>query len=264
MSKLAVLGGTPTISNKPEELFHWPIITKEDEDAALDVLRKGTMSGFDVTKKFEAEYKAWQGREYALGYNNGTGALLGAMWACGVGVGDEVIGPSLTYWASAMPAFDLGATVVFADCDPETLCIDPKDIEHRITKKTKAIMVVHYLGHPCEMDTIMAIGKKHNIKVIEDYSQAQGGYYKGKMVGSWGDIAASSLMASKSFGIGEAGILCTDDRLLFERACAFGHYERTFDLAGFTVSELTDPSLVPYGGLPWGGYSLNTTAPGQR
>jgi len=158
-----ILGGKPIIIDPPEDLFKWPIITKEDEDAALDVLRRGAMSDTDITREFEKEFKTWQGREYALGYNNGTSALLGALWACGVGVGDEVIGPSLTYWASALGAFDLGATVVFADVDPVTLCIAPKEIENRITKRTKAIMAVHYLGHPCEMDAIMAIGKKHNI-----------------------------------------------------------------------------------------------------
>jgi len=244
--KPVILGGTPIVINAPESLFKWPIITKEDEDAALDVLRRGAMSGTDVTRQFEAEFKTWQGRAYGLGYNNGTGALLGALWACDVGIGDEVICPSLTYWASAIPVFDLGATVVFADCDPETLCISPDDIEHRITKRTKAIMVVHYLGHPCEMDKILEIGKKHKVKVIEDFSHAQGGLYKGKKVGSWGDVAASSLMSGKSFAIGEAGILVTDDKLIYEKAMAFGHYERS--------GELTDEWLVSYAGLPMGGY----------
>ena len=244
--KPVILGGAPVIENPPADLFNWPVVTKEHEDAVLDVLRRGAMSGLDVTRRFEAEFSAWQGRRRALCCNNGTSALLGAMWACGVGAGDEIICPSVTYWASALPAFNLGATVVFADIDPESLCIAPGDIERRITDRTKAIIAVHYLGHPAEIDAIISIGKRHGIKVIEDFSHAQGGFYKGKRVGSWGDAGASSLMSGKSFAIGEAGILVTDDNEIYEKAVAFGHYERG--------PELTDEWLSSYGGLPMGGF----------
>ncbi|MCL2519318.1 MAG: DegT/DnrJ/EryC1/StrS family aminotransferase, partial [Oscillospiraceae bacterium] len=98
-NKLVILGGEPIITDIPAELFAWPVITKEDEDAVLEVLRRGAMSGTDVTLKFTEEFKAWQGRGYAVGTPNGTAAVLSAMWACGVGAGDEVICPSLTYWA---------------------------------------------------------------------------------------------------------------------------------------------------------------------
>ena len=244
--KPVILGGTPIIENPPADLFGWPIVTHEHEEAVLDVLRRGAMSGLDVTRLFEVEFAAWQGRRRALCFNNGTNALLSAMWACGVGNGDEVICPSVTYWASALPAFNLGATVVFADIDPETLCIDPRDIEHRITDRTKAIVAVHYLSHPAAMDAIVSIGERRGIKVIEDFSHAQGGFYKGKRVGSWGDVGASSLMSGKSFAIGEAGILVTDDNAIYEKAVAFGHYERS--------SELTDEWLASYRGLPMGGF----------
>jgi dTDP-4-amino-4,6-dideoxygalactose transaminase len=243
--KPVILGGRPLLADPPKALFHWPIITQEDEAAAIDVLRRGATSGTDVTRQFEAEFAAWQGREYALGYCNGTAALTGALWGCGVGVGDEVIGPSVTYWASALTVFGLGATVVFADIDPETLCLDPNDIEHRITERTKAILVVQYLGHPAAMDDIMAIARKHGVKVIEDFSHAQGGMYKGKKNGSWGDVGAASLMGSKSLAIGESGVIVTDDKTILERAVAFGHYER--------MGALTDESLTAYRGLPLGG-----------
>ena len=118
---LALLGGSPTVKNDVGDMFDWTIITPEDEAAALEVLRRGAMSGTDVTMKFERELAAWQRTEYALGHNNGTSAILAAMYGCGVGVGDEVIGPSLTYWASALQCFSLGATVVFADVQPDTL-----------------------------------------------------------------------------------------------------------------------------------------------
>lgn len=247
MSQLAILGGPKAVQSDPRDLFTWPIVTKEDEDAVLDVIRRGAMSGTDVTRQFEDEFAAWQGRRYALGFSNGTSALLTAMYAVGVGVGDEIIAPSLTYWASVLQCFSLGATVVFAEVDPETLCIDPSDIEHRITPHTKAIMVVHYVGHPADMDPILAIARKHNIAVIEDVSHAQGGLYKGRKVGTFGDVAAMSLMSGKSLPIGEAGILVTDDLAIYERSIAFGHYER------YNASIETE-ELKPYAGLPLGGY----------
>jgi perosamine synthetase len=235
------------VVSEEEDMFTWPIITKEDEDAVLDVLRKGGMSGTDVTKQFENEFAVWQGTKYALGYNNGTAALHSAMFACKIGVGDEIICPSVTYWASAAPVFSLGASVVFADIDANTLCINPSDIEHRINSRTKAIVVVHYLAHPADMDPIMEIAKKHGLKVIEDVSHAQGGLYKGRKLGSIGDVAAMSLMSAKSLAIGEAGMLATNDLEIYERAIAFGHYERFND-------SIQSEELKRYAGLPMGGY----------
>ncbi|MBP1988407.1 DegT/DnrJ/EryC1/StrS family aminotransferase [Paenibacillus eucommiae] len=245
--KLALLGGPKAVGQVEAEMFHWPIVTEEDEAAVLEVLRKGTMSGTDVTKKFEQEFADWLGMDYALGFNNGTNSLQAAMYGCEVGIGDEIICPSVTYWATALPAFSLGATVVFAEIDPVTLCIDPKDIEHRITERTKAIVVVHYLGHPADMDAIMEIAERHHIKVIEDVSHAQGGYYKGRRVGTIGDVGAMSLMAGKSFAIGEGGIFVTNNRDIYERAIALGHYERFND-------SIQNEALRPHIGVPYGGY----------
>ncbi len=246
---LALLGGTKTVKEEHAEMFKWPIMTEEDEAAALAVIRSGAMSGTDITKQFEKEFAQWLDMQYALGFNNGTSSLLAAMYGCKVGVGDEIICPSVTYWASALPAYSLGATVVFAEIDPTTLCLDPNDLEHRITERTKAIVVVHYLGHPADMDAIMAIAQKHNIKVIEDVSHAMGGYYKGQRVGTIGDVGAMSLMSGKSLAIGEAGIFVTNDREIYERAIAFGHYERFND-------DIQTEELKPYAGLPFGGYKF--------
>jgi len=248
-SKLALLGGAKMVTIDAGDMFNWPIITEEDEQAVLGVLRARKMSGLDISKQFETEFANWCGSKYALTAPNGTSAIQEAMFAVGVGVGDEIIGPSLTYWASSLQVYSLGGTVVFAEVDPETLCIDPDDIEHRITKRTKAIVVVHYLGYPCDMDRIMAIAEKHNIKVIEDVSHAQGSLYKGRMLGSIGHIGAMSLMTYKSFPIGEAGILVTNDRKYFERAVMFGHYLRQGE-----PGTITDPELVAIKGLPLGGY----------
>lgn len=245
-SQLAIFGGPKAIQCDTGDMFSWPIITKEDEDAVLEVLRRGGMSGTDVTKQFEKEFSNWQGAKYALGFNNGTSALQAAMFGCKVGVGDEIICPSITYWASALPVFSLGGTVVFADIDPDTLCIDPRDIERCITNRTKAIVVIHYLGYPADMDPIMEIARRNNIKVIEDVSHTQGGLYKGRKLGTIGDVGAMSLMAGKSFAIGEGGMLVTNNLEIYERAIALGHYER-FN------GDIQTEELKPYIGLPMGG-----------
>jgi len=243
---LAVRGGPRAVTAPDDDIFTWPIVTEEDEQAVLEVLRRGAMSGTDVTKQFEKEYAKWHGVKYALGFNTGTAALHAAMWACGVGRGDEIIAPGFTYWASALPALNLGATVVFADIDPRTLCLDPSDLEHRITSSTKAIVVVHLSGHPADMDPIMEIAGRHGVKVIEDVSHAHGGRYKGRLLGTIGHVGCFSCMSGKSLAIGEAGMLITNDRLIYERSIAFGHYERH--------GELTDPELAAVGGMPQGGF----------
>ncbi len=246
-SPLAFFGGPKAVHSDVGDLFTWPILTQEDEEAVLDVLRRRAMSGMDVTKEFEREFAAWQGTQYALGFSSGTAALHAAMFGCHVGVGDEIICPSVTYWASCLPCFSLGATVVFAEIDPDTLCLDPDDVEHRITDRTKAIIVVHYVGYPADMDPIIEIARRHGVKVIEDVSHAHGAIYKGRKVGAIGDVAAMSLMSGKSLATGEAGILATDDLEVHERAIAFGHYGRF-------GADIQTESLRPYIGLPMGGY----------
>lgn len=255
-SELAIHGGAKAVTADPGDIFTWPIVTAEDEQAVLDVLRRGAMSGLDVTLKFEKGVAEWLGVKYALGSCNGTASLLGAMWACGVGVGDEIVCPSVTFWASAMPALSLGATVNFADIDPDTLCIDPADIEHRIGERTKAIVVVHLYGHPCEMDAILEIARRRGVKVIEDASHAHGALYKGRLVGTIGDVGCMSMMSGKAFAIGEAGMLVTDDHSIWERAVAFGFYERTGQsrYAKGDEAAITDPKLTRFAGLPMGGF----------
>ncbi len=244
---LALLGGPKAVPTAEPQLFAWPLVTKEDEEAILGVLHAGSMSAIDITRQFEREWSAYLGVDYSLGHCSGTASLLAAMYGVGVGRGDEIIAPSFTFWSGVLQAFSLGATIVFADIDPKTYCIDPADIERRITPRTKAIIAVHYCGYPCDMDAIMAIARKHGVKVIEDCSHAHGGLYKGRMVGTLGDVSGFSMMSFKSFAIGEAGMLCTNDRRIYERALAFGHYERTWP-------DLTLPELRATAGLPLGGY----------
>ncbi|MBR4654042.1 MAG: DegT/DnrJ/EryC1/StrS family aminotransferase [Kiritimatiellae bacterium] len=247
MSNLAFLGGRPVVEKADESLFHWPIVNDAMRKAQAEVLETGNMSGTDIARRFEAAFASWQKRKYALSHNNGTSALNAAMHAIGLGPGDEMICTSLTYWASCTGALALGAGVVFCDIDPNTLQMDPASFEARITPRTKAVMVVHYMAHPAPMDEIMSIARRHGIKVIEDVSHAQGGHYKGRMLGTFGDVAAMSLMSCKSFAIGEGGMLVTDDAEIYRRAIRFGHYDRIADV--FSEEEMEATKNVPFGGL---------------
>ena len=247
-NKLAILGGEPVVGKDAPvgNLFNWPIITEEDEAAALEVIRSGDFSGTTISQQFEQEFAAWQGTKHAVVFCNGTQALAAAMFAIGLGAGDEMICTTKTYWASATPALIFGATPVFCNIN-RMLSMDPEDLERRITPRTKAIMVVHYMAYPCDMDCIMAIAKKYDLKVIEDVSHAHGALYKGKKVGTFGDVAAMSLMSGKSLVAGEGGMLVTDNREIYERALAYGHYERN------NATNIQSEALKPFLGLPLGG-----------
>jgi dTDP-4-amino-4,6-dideoxygalactose transaminase len=240
------LGGDKTVTDYASDLFTWPIVTREDEEAVLEVLRRGAMSDTDVTKAFEADFKQWQGTKYALGYNCGTSSIHGALYGCGIGRGDEVICMSTVYWAAVLPILSFGAVPVFADIEFHSLCMCPADFERKITPHTKAVMVVHNFAHPANMDAIMPIAKKHGLKVIEDVSHAHGTLYKGKMAGTFGDVAAMSLMSQKSLPVGEAGMLVTDNLEIYERAIAYGHYER--------FTGMQTEYLRKWEGLPLGGH----------
>lgn len=246
MSQLALLGGKPALAEAYPELFAWPIVTPAMESAVLDVLRQGTMSGTALTKEFERGYAEWMGVDYALASVNGTASILEALWALGIGAGDEVICPSATYWASALPVFSLGAKVVFADIEPDTLCLDPASVEAHITPRTRAVVVVHHVAHPADMDPLMEVARRHKLKVLEDVSHAQGGLYKGRYLGTFGDVGVCSLMTGKSFAIGEGGIFYTRDREIYERGLLWGHYERLGEIKALKLPE-------EVGALPWGG-----------
>ncbi|NRA39671.1 MAG: aminotransferase class V-fold PLP-dependent enzyme [Planctomycetes bacterium] len=248
-STLAIHGGPAAFQDSDNELFHWPIVTAEDEAAVCAVMRAGSMSEIDLTIEFEKDICAWQGSAFALCTCNGTASLAAAMFGIGLGAGDEIIGPAMSYWATLLPAIQLRAVPVVADVDAYTMCIDPQSIAQRITDKSKAIIVNHQFGHPCDMDAIMALAHKHNLKVIEDVSHAQGGLYKGKKLGSIGDVGAMSMMGAKSLAAGEGGVLVTDHRQIWERASAFGHYLRTAPNRAI----ITDPDLQALAGLPLGG-----------
>lgn len=244
---LALFGGDAAVRTVAGDVFTWPIVTTETEQAVLAVLRSGKISAFEITECFEREYADWLGVKYALACNNGTAAVHSGLFGLGIGTGDQIICPAMTYWASCLPVYSLGGTVVFADIDPETLCLDPADIEHRVTSSTRAIVAVHYAGRPAAMDEILAVARRHGIAVLEDASHAHGSLYKGRLTGTLGEAAAFSFMSGKSFPIGEGGMLVTNDRRVYERAVAFAHYARH-------EACLTLPDIKAGSGLPWGGY----------
>ena len=168
--------------------------------------------------EFEQKTAEFLGVKHAVSVCNGTVALHLALMALGIGEGDEVILPSLTYVASANAVTYTGATPVFADSLKETWQIDPADIERKITKHTRAIMVVHLYGQPCEMNRIMEIAKEHDLFVVEDCAEAFGSTYKGKCVGGFGDISAFSFYGNKTITTGEGGMVVTNNSVLCERA----------------------------------------------
>lgn len=169
---------------------------------------------------FEKEFAARMNARYALAVTSGTAALEAAMAALQIGPGDEVIIPAWTWHSSATSVVRAGGLPVFAEID-ESFNIDPADIEHRITPQTKAIMAVHLQGCPADMDAILAVARKRGLKVLEDCAQSVGGSYKGKPLGSMGDIAIYSHQINKTITAGEGGSVVTNDPVLFERAARF-------------------------------------------
>lgn len=172
----------------------------------------------EYVNKFEESFANYIGVNYATGVCNGTVAVHLALLALGIGPGDEVIVPTFTYIASVNPIKQLGATPVFADSLDDTWQVDPDDVKKKISPATKAIMVVHLYGHPCDMDKIMQIAHENDLFVIEDCAEAIGSEYKGKKCGSFGDIAAFSFFGNKTITCGEGGMVLTNDPTLYDRA----------------------------------------------
>lgn len=194
-------------------------IKGEIEATLKRILEEGQfILGPDV-KKFEGEVAAYVGTKFGVGVASGTDALHIALRACGVGHGDEVITTPFTFIATAETVVHCGATPIFVDIDPRTYNIDPNKIEAKITPRTKAILPVHLYGQAADMDAIMGIARKHNLKVIEDCAQALGTEYRGKKVGSFGEAGCLSFFPSKNLGAyGDAGMVVTSDAAIAETA----------------------------------------------
>ena len=183
--------------------------SEEAINAVVEVMRDAeAQTQGDYLKKFEAQFKAYTGANHVFGVDNCTNALRMAAILCGLGPGDEVIISAYTFCATAIPFGKTGAKIVWADIDKDTWTADPKDIERKVTAKTKAIVVVHILGMPADMPAILAIAKKHNLRVVEDCAQAPGAAIDGKMVGTFGDFGCFSFHGAKNMTtLGEGGML---------------------------------------------------------
>lgn len=196
-------------------------IDEEDIQTVVDVLRSDYLTTGPKVTEFERAVADYVGAEYAVAVSNGTAALHIACLAAGIGEGDEVITSPITFAASANCVLYCGGMPVFADIKKDTYNIDPEDIERKITRKTKAIIPVHYTGQPCEMDAITEVAKKHNLIVIEDGAQVISGEYKGKKVGSISDMTTFSFHPVKPLTTGEGGMVTTNNKELYEKLKLF-------------------------------------------
>ena len=198
----------------------WPILTDEDRAALARVLDRGVLSGAGAPemRALEAEFAAAVGARFCLATNSGTAALHLALAALGLGPGDEVIVPALSFIATAQAVLHQGAVPVFADVDPATYNLDPADAARRVTSRTRALVPVHLHGLPADMDAVNALARRHGLTVIEDAAQAHGALYKGCAVGTLGAMAAFSLNSTKNLPAGEGGLFVTDSEELYARA----------------------------------------------
>jgi len=226
----ALLGGPRAITEDHAAANHWPILTEEDEQAVLRVIRDGNISTHPVIREYENDFAAYFGRRHAMAMSNGTAALISAFFTLDLQPGDEVIVPSATFWASILPMLWFGCVPVFAESESERLGLDPEDVESKITERTKAIVAVHLWGMPCKMTELLDIARRHGLRVIEDASHAHGAIWRGRKCGSLGDIAAFSLQGSKLAPAGEGGMMICDSYEYYERALLLGDIFRIMEL----------------------------------
>ncbi len=210
MGNLAINGGAKV---RTKGWPSWPVFDEDDVGAVAEVVRSGNWGCLTGNKvaEFEKKFAAFQDAKYGVCVTNGTAALEVALRAVGVKPGDEVIVPPYTFIATASAALQINAIPVFVDIDPETYNLDPEKIEAAISEKTKAIIAVHIGGGPADMDGILAVARKHSLKVIEDAAQAHGAAWNGRRVGAIGDAGTFSFQASKNLTAGEGGIVVTND-----------------------------------------------------
>lgn len=189
-----------------------PHIGKEEERAVLEVLRSGVLSIGPKVEEFEKKFAQYIGTKYSIAVSSGTAGLHLALIAAGINPGDEVITSPFSFVASANAILYVGATPVFADIDPVSYNIDPKKIEEKITKKTRAILVVHIFGQAADMEPIMKLAKRHNLKIIEDACESVGATYRGRKVGAFGESAVFAFYPNKQMTTGEGGMIVTNDK----------------------------------------------------
>jgi dTDP-4-amino-4,6-dideoxygalactose transaminase len=220
-------------SNTEPWLFpSWPVCADDECEAALRVLCSGRLNYWtgDEGRHFEREFAQAVGSAHAVAVANGTVALELALWALGIGPGDEVIVPCRTFIATASAVVRCGAVPVFTDIDRESQNITSQTIRERLSPRTKALIAVHLAGWPCDMDPIMAVAREHKLQVIEDCAQAHGARYRGRCVGTIGDVGAYSFCQDKIMTTaGEGGMLVTNRYDLWQRAWSFKDHGKSHD-----------------------------------
>ncbi len=224
--KPAILGGRPV---RAKAFPGWPIWDKnKDEKLILSVLRSGVWSRAKVVAEFEKKYAELMGAKRCLATTNGTNALLTALHCLDVGIGDEVLVGPYTFIASITVIFLSGALPIMVDTDRETFQVNPDKMEEKITENTKAILPVHILGLPANMDKINTIAKKHNLLVVEDACQAWMAEWKGKKCGTLGDLGCFSFQNSKNLPCGEGGAIVGDNDKIMDRCYSYHNFGRPY------------------------------------
>jgi perosamine synthetase len=204
-------------------------IDEADIQAVADVLRSDWLTTGPLVEQFEAEFAGYVGAAHAVAVSNGTAALHASMHALGIGPGDEVIVTPMTFAASANCVVYQGGTPVFADVEAETLLLDPRQVEAKITPRTKAIMAVDYAGQPCDYEALRAIAGRHGLALVDDASHSLGGADRGRAVGTLADLNTFSLHPVKPLTTGEGGVITTDDAGLARRMRVFRNHGITSD-----------------------------------
>jgi len=210
-----------------------PVYDEKDESAIMNTFRTHYLSMHDKTEEFEDNFSRAIGVKHSVAVNSGSSANLVSLsvLSCedvskGLGRGDEVITPALTWATTCFPIIQVGATPVFVDVDPKTYCLDPEEVEKAVTPRTKAIMLVHFLGHPADMDAISEVATKHGLFVIEDCCEALGSKFKGQHVGTFGDMSTFSFFETHHVSTGEGGMICTNRSLYSSLARSFRAFGR--------------------------------------
>jgi perosamine synthetase len=224
---LALYGGTPVRQTMLPYGQHW--VDKNDIATVVSVLQSDWLTTGPRVIEFEETFADFVGIKEAVAVNSGTAALHAAMYALGIGAGDEVIVPAMTFAASANCVVFQGGTPVFADVDPETLLLDPTQVETKITPRTKAIIAVDYAGQPCDYESLQALVDCYGLALVDDACHALGGSYKGRLVGTLADLNTFSLHPVKHITTGEGGVIATDNSELAQRMRVFRNYGINID-----------------------------------
>ncbi len=245
-SHLAIDGGAPEVTIPPPH-FRWPLIGREEEEAVLRQLRSGELSLAEregVVAELEDAFAAFYRLPYAISTCSGTAALHAAFFALDLEPGDEVLAPAYTHLSTVLPMLHANLVPVLCDVDPESGNLDPADAAGRVSPRTRAIVVTHQYGLVCDMEAVLELARRHEMRVVEDCSHAHGASDRGRLAGTFGDVACFSLQAHKTVPAGEGGILLTRDPGIFERAALLGHFRRP--------TPATSPRYAPFAGSGYG------------